>query len=481
MADPKDIGKAFKEKLKGFDQARSTLTWEDIEPKLPKKRENTLSYWAKGVGISLLLLLLILSTSDTYPDSNTSILSNNSIQQNHSTIDNCEEIDTQQNNQIIVNNIENKSIVSALKASEVNTDNAILNILSLPYNTSNYKRNSSTNTSNSNSKFKTTTTVRSTFRDKSNSSNTTQKNNLSLGKKENSYTNPSIDKNKEYPKYQIKSEKLGAEISNSKKSSIHTRDKNFTENEKRSLENDSIHKKETLITMRKPKDTLIYINPLKKKPFQKFSLALHVAPTYLIPLSGSLISDRLSENKNNGKISLNYGIVFKTYFNEKTALRIGYNRLKLSNTIKNVPATQLSAALRDAGIFFSSNDTIQNSEDVDLTQKTKLHELSIGIQYSIIDKKINTSLIGGLSFLFFDKNNITINTASNDFKVGSNENLLKTNFSIHMGANFRYELSKKIMFNVEPLINYQLKNASENSNSYSPLHFTIQTGFSYEF
>ncbi len=481
MVDQKDIGKAFKEKFQGFNQSHSTLTWEDIEPKLPKKREDMLSYLAKGVGMSLLLLLLILCTSDTYSGRNTSILSTNTTLQNYNTINDCNEIDIQQNNQIIANNTETKSVLPAPRGSEVNTSNTISNSGFLLYNISNSNNNSSTNTNNSNSKSKITTTVSSIFRDKVNPSNTTQKNNFSLGKKVTSNTNTNIDKNKDYSGYQTKTGIASTELSNPKKSSVHNRDKNSTDNEERSLEKDSIHKKETLISKRKPKDTLIYMNPLKKKPFQKFGFALHIAPTYLITSKGSLISDRLSENKNNGKISLNYGIVFRAYFNEKTALRIGYNRLKLSNTVKNVPTAQLSVALSDARIFLPNNDIIEATEEVDLTQKTKQHEFSIGMQYSIADKKINTSLIGGLSFLFFDENNITINTSSNDFKVGSNKNLLKINFNIHMGANFRYKLSKKLMFNVEPLINYQLKNASENSKSYSPLHFTIQTGFSYEF
>ncbi|PKV49720.1 hypothetical protein ATE84_1756 [Aquimarina sp. MAR_2010_214] len=491
MADPKDIGKAFKEKLKSFDQSPSNLSWEDIEPKLPKKEDNTLSYWAKVVGVLIFLLLLILFAANT---SNYNSITENSINTKTKkpvTPENCEEIDPENNKlQISGNEVITTVSMSPKSKPDINDlhTSTIENNWSLLYSETNNGIGLSSNKNVSNTSLLLTTNKMPLPTHKTNqqASNTKKGSNRDIEEIKNK-PNTSISSTKTNPINRgtsISATSTTSQTTTKTDNILNNNHNKVSKNKERkddSLKTLIASKKNTNITNRKNKDTLVYMNPIKKKPFQKVSVGVHITPTYIIAPNGSLLSDHLTKNTNRGRISLSYGILFKTYYTEKIALRVGFNRLKLSNKIKNVQTDQLPIILNDLGIILPINDIIGDSEKVDVIQKTIYNDISFGLQYQILDNQISTSLIGELSFLFLDENNIAINTASNNFKLGSNTNILKTNFSINIGTNLRYKLSKKVFLNVEPLLKYQLKNASQNSESYRPLYFTIQTGVSYEF
>lgn len=493
MADPKDIGKAFKEKLKGFDQSPSNLSWEDIEPKLPKKEDDKLSYWAKVVGVLIFLLLLMLFAADTY---NSNIITENSTNTTikiPATLENCDEIDPKNSKlQLPSNEIITTVLVSPKSKSDINDiyNNTTNNNWSILDSKTNNGIGLSSNKNVSNSSFivtrKMPLSTHRTSKQAPRVKNVMNKGVEEIKNTQNS-TNSNAKTNPTNKKTSISSTSITNQIRNKSDKILNNSRNRASKNEKlKENKDDSLttliaSKKNTSINNRKNKDTLVYMTPIKKKPFQKFSIGVHVTPTYTIAPNGSLISNHLAKNTNRGRISLSYGVLFKTYYTEKIALRVGYNRLKLSNKINNVPTDQLPIILNDLGIILPANNTIENSEKIDLIQKTIYNEVLFGLQYQILDNQISTALIGELGFLFLDENNIKIHTTSNNFKLGSNTNILKTNFSINIGANLRYKLSKKIFFNVEPLLKYQLKNASQNSESYRPLYFTIQTGVSYEF
>ncbi|WP_108808360.1 hypothetical protein [Aquimarina spinulae] len=492
MADPKDIGKAFKEKLKGFDQSPSNLSWEDIEPKLPKKENDTLSYWTKVVGVLIFLLLLILFAADTY---NGNIITKNPTNTNIKipvTLEDCNEVDPKNSKlQLPGNEIITTVSASPKSKPDINDvyNSAIENNWSILNSETNNGIGLSSNKNVSNSSFiitrKMPLSTHRTSKQEPRVKNSANKGVEEIKSTQNS-TNYNAKTNLTNKRTSISSTSITNQTKNKSDKILNNsrnraKNENLKENKGDSLKTLIASKKNTFINNRKKKDTLVYMTPIEKKPFQKFSIGVHVTPTYAIAPNGSLVSNHLAKNTNRGRISLSYGVLFKTYYTEKIALRVGYNRLKLSNKIKNVPTDQLPIILNDLGIILPTNNTIENPEKIDLIQKTIYNEVLFGLHYQILDNQISTALIGELGFLFLHENNIKIHTTSNNFKLGSNTNILKRNFSINIGANLRYKLSKKIFFNVEPLLKYQLKNASQNSESYRPLYFTIQTGVSYEF
>ncbi len=491
MADPKDIGKAFKEKLKDFNLSESKLTWEDMEPHLPKKGRKPFPYW-----IGILGMLLLSLTFFKYAGNNET----NSFTKNPDVLDNCDEVETK-NNPLLYNREVSKT-ESLSPKSKINNPNLIDNTAinkkhaagnnakeasNLLKNSNHF--NSSSTASNSFNSFNSSTaavtasaaatsaTVPSgsaassaSLYDSSNSFHTSKNNNANKkyhkAKKDSNYT-ADVKKPNTQALDTTKSQQLHRDLISQEKDSL--------------LDKKLNAKKDSILISHKPKDTLVFMKPKKKPIYQKYSLTLHGTPTYNIPLKGSLISDFLASNTNRSKISLNYGLLFKAYYTPKIALRIGYNRLKLSSSIKNIPSEELLPALSDARIFVPNNQIISNSDIIDLTQKITYHEISLGLQYEISKAKFGTSLVAGSSFLILNQNNIILNSTSGKLTVGGKNQLNKIGFGIHLGSSFEYQFSKKIFFNAEPLINYRLKNASQNNLSYKNLYLTILTGVSYKF
>ncbi|MBQ0736430.1 hypothetical protein [Aquimarina celericrescens] len=473
MANPKDIGKAFKEKLKNFDRSQSHLTWEDIEPKLPQKERNRLSYWGRTSSIVIPLLLLTYIIFNAYENTLSKDDPSLIVLETSLTEDNCVESDEEENNQrpipnthITITDTIEKIVLNANDNNSNKNSNSIVNVKPIHNNNT----SSVINTSKLQSKAKV-------------ERNPEKSSQLELVNQKEKITKQ--EKNK------LTTSKFDRQIGLKNSKALSTLEDNATrikqvEDEEKNIgeeaENKSTSEKDTRITNRKKKDTLIFMHPKKKKVYQKFSFGLHIAPTYNITSNGSLISDRLSDNTSTGKISLGYGITVKSYFSKKMALRVGYNHLKLSNKTKNRILTELPAYIQNEWSLQASNEIIENESQIDLIQKLIYDEISVGLQYQLSDKRqITTSLVGGLNLLFYAKNNIVIKASAGDFTIRGEDNIKKIGLGLYLGSNLKYKLSDNLFVNFDPLINYQLQEASKNLESYNLFYFTIQSGLSFEF
>ncbi|MCK8522198.1 hypothetical protein M0D21_11495 [Aquimarina sp. D1M17] len=454
MANPKDIGKVFKEKLNDFNSVSSSLRWEDIEPNLPQKEKRPLLFWVKLGGLlvvaSAMFFIIYNTASKNDPDSKNTI--------EYSSEEPCKEPDLNTNG--ITNSEVNTSgnKINTITQVDKQIDNNIKNEPQIITPNSKY-RNSSTNKSNNIS-------ISEIKRPKQTSNINSRHFGREMYKPTQDTLNTDINSTKNQELSSLKSKKTTS-IDN-----IATKD---------SLNISSQTSQDSVLVARKPKDTLIYMQPKKKSLFQKFSVGVHFGPTYTFTSKGSLISNQIADNTNSGRVSLSYGIMFKTYYSEKTALRIGYNRTKISSITKNVSSEQIPSILRDTGIQPSDSFMLQNDNSIDLLQKISYNEISLGLQHQIIDKDIKTSILLGMNALFLDNNTISIRTSSNKINAGSSRNLQQISLNFNVGSNFAYPITKSIDVTAEPIFNFQLKEASKNTESYKHFFITLQTGLSYKF
>ncbi|WP_299215437.1 hypothetical protein [uncultured Aquimarina sp.] len=469
MDNKKDIGKAFKEQLRDFKKSPNNLIWNDIETALDKEEDSKGFYWLQLTSITALLITLTIIGVYTFKDS-----TNINKPQNIDSIthqeqsEKCDEIITN-NQKETFTNIDKiadseKEIKDTTKLNTVKSDS---------YKTQEKKLNTSQENRSTNYKL---------------ANNVDSKNDKKIATIDD---NPTSAKNKVSKTKDLEIKNKTTEIFKHKTSN----DTTISGKLKHIVISDSIEKikNDTLLittidqkekNLKKPsKDTLIFLNPIKNKIFDKLNFGVHITPTYTFPMNGSLISDRLSNIKEKGSFTLNYGAVLTGYVNDKVSIRAGYNNIKISSKVNDIVSDELSSVLSDADILVPNTiiQSITNQETVDLTQKLHYHELSLELGYRIIDKRFSWSVLGGMGFLIAQKNNITIHSGSNDFGLGMSDAIESTNTSINFGSNLRYRLLKNIYFNVEPLVKYQLSNASKNSGSYKPLYFTIQTGLSIDF
>lgn len=107
-------------------------------------------------------------------------------------------------------------------------------------------------------------------------------------------------------------------------------------------------------------------------------------------------------------------------------------------------------------------------------------EIPLELKYSIVNKRIGVNIIGGVSTLVLNNNEVSI--ISGDFKtvIGEANNLNDLSFSTNIGVGLDYYLSRRLLFKLEPMLKYQLNPYTGNS-SFKPYYLGVYSGFSYRF
>lgn len=513
MVKKKDIGKVFKEQLEGFEKSPENISWEMIESQLHTDQGPKSGFWIRFTILISFLLLIIGGGTYIYlnhiPNQNKDQEQNSNIT-DINRIEDCEETTKMTNKRIT------KKTISTINTNAINTktpsDTTIAEQPITDIHNSkdgNTKKNSITKT-----KLPNLNTSIYTQQKPSNHKMVNQNNIVSP-----SATKEEAAKQVTYSK--LHSQRKGQVIWHTTTSNSYSKeesskvpensdatnnaepDKGNPKNTTNAAEKElaSITKKnnvrdlintseEDSITMSEKgkdllkgqkKDTLIYLEPLKEEYKQKWTLGLHLIPTYSFAIGNYNLSNSLTNNTINGRLVLNYGIRVSTPLGKKTTLRFGYNSLRLGTKTKNLSRDQLSATTRDMGIVLPSNANLSAENNFKLTQNIKYHELSSELNYYITDwKDFKISGIGGFSFLLLKGNEVNISSSAieiNDSAI----NLSDFNTSFNFGSNIRYQLSDRIELYVDPIFKYQLFKSTQNLNNNYPLYFTIQTGISIEF
>jgi len=435
MSDKRDIGKIFGEKLKNFEATPSSLNWEDIEAELPPQGKFKTSYWIIASGALLVLgatIFFFYISSEKKPLNPSPEHLQIVLQEE---ISDCDDLvlETENNNKQFNTPTETQNNIKVTQtqpntttfdssSTEAATPLSNDKKIEKPANTNLAEHKTSTNNHISENTAKT-----------------------SLGKSSNSESTNN--------QYKVLSTILAQE---SKLASFLPKGALLTE------------------------DQIIPVDTLRNaKSFTpKFSVGIHIAPTYHLTVDGSLISDNLAQNSNTGKIGFGYGIVFNAGLSKRLSSRIGYNYFSTKNKVEDITPSQLPSTVRDINSNISIDTSAINSR---LSQRVSFHEISMELGYLFIDKKVKASFIGGLSFVIQNSSEIKLSSAMANISLGSNDKLEKTNFSINFGTNFKYPIYNKIYLSITPFVKYQLQDASQNRTSYQPLYIQLQTGVSYQF
>ncbi len=492
MASKKDIGKIFSEELNDFKASPTRVSWKNIEAGLKPKERYRMPYWILSIGlISIAVGTAIILNLSSNPNTN------DKVTDTEITIENCEEsIITEV---LEIENIVEQNLPESLSESNkvkntTNKTNVIIANRSKKANSG--LKNEKNIPINTNPNFK----VSEKFKDSIKTiAEYHTSNNTKVTETKHQYqknVNPS-EKTKNAgnsdPKH-IDTKQKESTISKISNPDEYIKDDEIVTNDEIAIKIDTINnlehrikpemliaKKDTLLDNKtsKPIDSI-----LENKFSPRFSVQAHIIPVYNIVPQGSLIDNTLLQNSNSGDISVGYGVILKSHLNKKFYSRIGYNQFRIRNEVKNIKTDSLFVSvLGSIGIRPNNqiNQILSNQEEINFTQKINYHEIAMEVGYDIIDKKVVTSVIGGVSLVILNSNTITATSQSNTLGTGRNSKISKTNFSINLGASFQYKLSRNIYFNIEPIAKYQLQNATNNTASYKPFYFAIQTGFSYQF
>ena len=240
----------------------------------------------------------------------------------------------------------------------------------------------------------------------------------------------------------------------------------------------------------------------------KWSVGPSIAPVYFSSFGeGSPIHSNFVANSKSGNVNLSYGVAVAYELTEKLSVRSGLHRVdygyntdditfssslvaSTSTQITNINYTNTSRNLVVESNSnpvpsqeFVANDIIAQSPSRSgrMVQEFGYVEVPMELNYSLLDRKLNIDVIGGVSSLFLVNNNVTLESEGSSTEMGEANNLNDVNFSTNVGLGLNYELTDKMKVHLEPMFKYQLNTFSETEGNFQPYSLGIYTGMSFKF
>ncbi|MCL9805443.1 hypothetical protein NAT51_07915 [Flavobacterium amniphilum] len=233
----------------------------------------------------------------------------------------------------------------------------------------------------------------------------------------------------------------------------------------------------------------LVVKPVKKDSVPKaepgtFGIFGYGSPTLSYTMGkNSVLDSRLDNNKKSTDVTFSYGAYLCYTSGGKLSARIGYAKTNLNFKTGNVPVNTTDYQNISYNDGFS-NAVIYNqsgqSESMTLIQDISYSEIPLELKYRLLDKKIGINAIGGFSYLFLGGNKVTARTANgHEYEIGRTKNLMDSSFGLNIGFGLDYKIWKKIKFNLEPMVKYNLKSYHSGGKT-NILSLNVLTGLQLE-
>ncbi len=242
------------------------------------------------------------------------------------------------------------------------------------------------------------------------------------------------------------------------------------------------------------------------KSGKRWNISPNVAPVYYDSFGGSSIDPEFSDNNKQGQVNLSYGIQVAYSINKKLSVRSGVNKVDVGYNTEDVGFGISSVGRGDSNDFTNTQSVIVsdfqasqasftpslpdiNGEVLVRSQNPGLLNHSIGyievpleLKYSLTESKIGIHMIGGVSTLFLENEEVSIIAGSfRNENVARDETVNDVSFSGNIGIGFDYKLSDQFQINMEPIFKYQFNGFKESAQNFKPYYFGIYTGISFKF
>jgi|TARA_B110000967_G_scaffold191677_1_gene217595 hypothetical protein len=529
MKTTKNIDRLFQEKLKDLEVSPPASVWKGVESNLHQKNsKRVLPLWFRMSGAAAILLLLTLGGVNYFDKISNDIIitDSNDIENtpvNENGILNPAINDSNKSNSVVTEVIQNNNAAyETLKVDNTQTRKQI-QFNSTPKNSIISEVSTFSNSKNDLEKLSgTSLSTKSTVAliDKNKSNNTK----IISSKEKFTQKLLKFNKTEENSNSEITSELTNSDsksntqsIFNTNKNAItQSKEENFEE--KYSVESnlDTIQK-----TVLKTEEEVAFIpnkyddllnsdmsEDIKEKEEEesakKWSIASSIAPIYYNTFNtkGSPLDLQFKDSPKTGSKSVAYGVKIGYRLNDKLTLQSGVSKIDVGYKIGNVfinPTSQLEGKLTN--VNYTNTATILNVnaksfiDDVfletnsnsaltgELNQSFGYIEIPLELKYTLTNtsKKLGVNLIGGLSTLLLNKNEVFVSTSEFSSNLGEANNLNKVNFSGNIGFDIDYKINKKIYINVAPMLKIHTKTFSNSGNNFEPYLFGVYTGINYRF
>ena len=477
MKEKKNIDRLFQEQFRGFEETPNNQVWLNIEAELKKnKNRKVLPIWFKytGIAAAFFLVLFILNTDQTFD-----LKTENRIVLNNKTLKkplNKKPIFLQKSSketQIVSNSKENSKYKKEIITTNFSKSIAKIEKKVRPYNSLNALGDKKRNPNDAS-----IYPLKNNLPLKQSVTNENNNNYISLNTDKNSVTNTNSladVQNQAIEKKNLKEkEEPEKQLSNTPESP----------NELEEIMKAKSAQKKALVSNSK----------------NKWQISPNVGRVYMNANSGgSPIDEQLSDYEKKSDKSVSFGIGVQYAVSNKIVVRTGINKLVLgyntnnvlystgltANNLRNIEYFSNNAVKfvneRNYGLLTTTEKEIQSTNTGNLNQKMGYYELPMEVSYAVLDKKFGINLIGGFSTLFLNENAISMVSPQSKIELGAAKNLSQVHFSTNVGLGFKYQITKPLQINVEPMVKYQLNTFSNNSGDFKPLFIGLYSGISYGF
>lgn len=238
----------------------------------------------------------------------------------------------------------------------------------------------------------------------------------------------------------------------------------------------------------------------------RWSVKPNIAPVYYSSIgSGSSIDPDFVNNPQSGDVNMSYGVQVSYALNNRLSIRTGLNNVDLSYSTSDLVIATGPVSKGLKGVEYGAKEVVvtainrkslQNgtssngfgelnlkSTDADarLVQSINYFEVPVELQYAILNKKFGLNLIGGVSTMFLGSNEISAKSNNYSSILGEANNLSSVSFSTNIGLGIDYKLSRRFVFNLEPMFKYQLNPYSDSSVDFKPYYIGVYSGLSFKF
>ena len=520
MSERKNINKIFQENFENFEMHPDEMVWENIKTKLEEKKEKRriLPIWWRLSGVAAALIIGFLvyhNESETLQNNGATIAHQEKEFPNNS-------IETASTNSLeekerVANSNDEKSSINTAVSNDVTNENIHL------------KSTSKITKSNIKTVPEEITKTTIAASEKINSTTKTNRNSiLPAGKKEVkvvAYTASKLKKSGKKTRFITPRNVIATAVNKNIKtgnSVLHSDsvNKNIVSNtispDKDKSEKVSNIKSDLILFPKIDSVKVAVIVPnaleelLKEKDtktiveakLKRWQISSNLAPVYFSSTTnGSPLDAKLeSNNKVYAANNTSYGLGLNYAINKKLKVRTGVNVLNVEYTTNGIVYFQNNSAsaggklnnlnpnVSGASIIIESlsNVTspfnkITSKSEGNLNQKFGYIEMPLEITYKILDKKFDIDVVGGMSTLVLNRNEIYLQSQDLNLKIGEANNLNQVHFSGNLGLGIKYGLFKNLDARIEPIIKYQLKTFSNDSGNFKPYIFGVYSGILYSF
>ncbi len=243
----------------------------------------------------------------------------------------------------------------------------------------------------------------------------------------------------------------------------------------------------------------------------RWSISPSIGPVYYNSIAGgSSIDAQFSKNPISGDVNYSYGIQLSYAINHKLSIRTGLNKVDVGYATQNIEFAVATPSEALQSISYKNSNyivavgkrgtlnppssglpTVTDGGQIIvprsgvipgiLKQEIDYFEIPMELKYRMIDKKIGLNLIGGMSTLLLNRNDVIVSSDGFSSTIGSATNLNPLSFSTNIGLGIDYKFTQKFTFNLEPMFKYQLNPYNDSTIDFKPYILGIYTGFSFKF